>query len=67
MGATGACLKVWETSEGNGCAGAVRLQGVWQGGEMDEEEVVCCPGRPVESPPDPSFKQAFFSLLFKNQ
>lgn len=26
---------------------------------MDEEEVDCCPGCPVESPLDSSFKQAF--------
>lgn len=33
---------------------------------MDEEEKVYGPGRPVEYPPDPSFKQAFSALHSKS-
>lgn len=55
-----------DASEGKGYSSAVGLQGVWQGGYMDENEAVYCPVCPVESPPDPPFKQAFSALYSKS-
>ena len=51
--------------EGGGLAKLSRRLAVVR--EMDEEEGLCCPRCPVESPPDPSLKQAFSEPLFRKQ